>query len=607
MKESYREDLANHPDPESCVYLRKEAGEALTGAGAGEPLSRENRSIGTPTPLSYAEGHTERRAIASAVSGPARSKNLGTHRNSLHENREGSRSSGDDQSSDRAGKAERPTPAMHDREQSDGFVVPLNRGNETGRPVEDCGEGRDPVKGTRARETRAGRSAGNDVSTGLARVRQVALKDRKARFTALLHHVTPERLRAAFERVKRTAAPGIDGVTKEHYAAQLAENLRGLHQRVQGGTYRATPSRRAYISKADGRQRPLGIAALEDKIVQSATAEVLNAVYEADFLGTSYGFRPGRGTHDALDALAVGLLRRKVNWVLDADIRGFFDQLDHGWLVRFVKHRIGDERIVRLIRKWLRAGVIEAGEWKATEQGTPQGATISPLLANVYLHHVFDLWAHDWRRRHASGDVVFVRYADDFVVGFERQEEAEQFLAELKTRLGKFGLDLHAEKTRLIRFGRTAALNRKIQGLRKPESFVFLGLRHLSGRSQAGKFLLQRHTEKSRMQARIAAVKAELRRRMHQPIAEQGPWLRDVVRGYFAYHAVPTNVRALGVFRTALTRHWFRTLRRRDQRRRMTWEVMKEVAAFWLPPAKILHPWPEARLDAKYQDRSRMR
>lgn len=428
------------------------------------------------------------------------------------------------------------------------------------------------------------------------------------RFTALLHHVDVDRLRTAFHALKRDAAPGVDGMTWEQYAEHLEENLRELHGRLHRGAYRAKPSRRAYIPKADGRQRPLGIAALEDKVVQRAVVEVLNAIYEMDFLGFSYGFRPGRSQHDALDALAVGIFRGKVNWVLDADIRGFFDAIDHGWLVKFLEHRIGDQRVVRLVQKWLAAGVLEDGTWARSEVGSPQGATVSPLLANLYLHHVLDLWVQRWRSKEARGDLVIVRYADDFIVGFQHRSDAERFRAELSQRLAKFGLELHSEKTRLIAFGKFAHSNRRERGLDgKPETFNFLGLTHICGRSRAGKFLLLRHTERRRMTAKLHEVTDQLLRRRHRPIPEQGAWLGAVVRGHTAYYGAPTNGHALCAFRTQVARRWCRALRRRSQRHRLNWTRMNRLVQRWLPPARIKHPWPDQRFDVKTRGRSPVR
>jgi group II intron reverse transcriptase/maturase len=437
-------------------------------------------------------------------------------------------------------------------------------------------------------------------------VREVARRDKGARFTALLHHVDIPRLRAAFWAIRPKAAPGVDEVTWQDYRQDLDANLRDLHGRVHSGVYRAKPSRRAYIPKADGRQRPLGIASLEDKIVQRAVVEVLNAVYEEDFLGFSYGFRPGRGPHDALDALTVGIERKRVNWVLDADIREFFSNLDHRWLERFLEHRIADQRVLRLIRKWLGAGVIEKGEWSPTE-GAPQGASASPLLANVHLHYVFDLWVRWWRRRFARGDVIVVRFADDFAMGFEYQEDARRFLADLHDRLAKFGLELHPDKTRLIEFGRHAARHRGSRGEGKPETFDFLGFTHICGTSRTGWFWCKRKTISKRMRAKLVEVNKELRRRRHQPIPEQGRWLRSVVHGHLAYYSVPGNIDTVQAFRTEVTRLWLKALRRRSQRTRLTWPRMNRIATRWLPPARVKHPFPAKRLDAKTRGRSPVR
>ena len=299
--------------------------------------------------------------------------------------------------------------------------------------------------------------------------------------------MTVDLLRWSFHQLKRRAAAGIDGVTWDQYEADLESNLADLHGRVQRGAYRAKPSRRQYIPKPDGRQRPLGIAALEDKIVQRAVVEMLNAIYETDFLGFSYGFRPGRSQHQALDALAIAIYRKKVNWILDADIRAFFDSISQEWLIRFLEHRIADRRLLRLIGKWLKAGVLEDGRLLTVERGTPQGAVISPLLANIYLHYVYDLWVHHWRRRLAQGEVIVVRYADDIVVGFQYRADAERFLDELRQRLEEFGLELHPEKTRIIEFGRFAHANRQARGLGKPETFAFLGFTHICGRTREGR------------------------------------------------------------------------------------------------------------------------
>jgi len=497
---------------------------------------------------------------------------------------------------------------MHDHEKSDGPVVPAKPPNKAARAVAEAVEGRGPAKGNTASKTRPGRSAGQGASSALDRVRRVAQRDRDAKFTALLHHVSVERLEAAYRAIRPQAAPGVDGVTWRSYGQQLEANLHDLHARLHRGAYRARPSRRAFIPKADGRLRPLGIAALEDKIVQRAVVEVLNAIYEADFLGFSYGFRPGRSPHRALDALATAILRKKVNWVLDADIRGFFDTIDHGWLLRFLEHRIADERVLRLIQKWLGAGVIEDGTWTACDEGTPQGASVSTLLANVYLHYVFDLWVHQWRGRHARGEVIVVRFADDFVVGFEHREDAERLLADLRERLARFGLELAADKTRLVEFGRFAARDRRARGEGKPETFDFLGLTHICGKSRKGRFQLKRITSKKRMRAKLREVKTELMRRRHLPIPDQGRWLASVIRGHCNYYAVPGNSSAIRAFRLAVVRQWRRALRRRSHRARcLTWERMDRLERRWLPTVRILHPWPDARFAANTQGRSPVR
>jgi group II intron reverse transcriptase/maturase len=468
-------------------------------------------------------------------------------------------------------------------------------------------EGRGSAEGNTAGETRPGPSAGLGVSSDLDRVRRVAQRDEKVRFTALLHHVSVDRLRAAYWALEPKAAPGVDGVTWRDYGQDLEVNLEDLHARVQRGAYRAKPSRRVFIPKPDGRQRPLGVAALEDKIVQRAVVEVLNAVYEEDFLGFSYGFRPGRSPHDALDALATGIYRKRVNWVLDADIRDFFTSLDQEWLVKFLEHRIADRRVLRLIQRWLRAGVIEDGEWSSTEEGTAQGASVSPLLGNVYLHYVFDLWADQWRRRHARGDVILTRFADDFLAGFEHRDDAERFLTDLRGRFAQFGLELAGEKTRLIEFGRYAARNRERRGDPKPETFEFLGFTHMCATSRSGRFKLGRVTSKKKMRAKLKAVKTEMSRRRHLPIPDQGRWLASVLRGHYRYYAVPDNSHALRGFRDRVLRHWRRALSRRSQKDRMTWKQFDRYARRWLPQPRILHPWPDARFDARTQGKSPVR
>jgi RNA-directed DNA polymerase len=441
---------------------------------------------------------------------------------------------------------------MHEREKSDTAVVAVKPMNKAGASIAAAAEPVEPRAGTKrnAGEQSTHRTLSRvRVTQALDRVREAARQRKKEKSTALFHHLSIDLFREAFLALKRDAAPGVDDLTWRTYAADLERNLTDLHARVHRGAYRALPSRRTYIPKADGRQRPLAVAALEDKIVQRATVAVLNSIYEEEFLGFSYGFRPKRGQHDALDALVVGITSKRVNFILDADVRSFFDEVSQDWLVRFVEHRIADPRIVRLIQKWLKAGVLENGVVTVSDKGTGQGSVISPLLANVYLHYVFDLWADRWRRREATGDVIIVRYADDIVVGFEHEVDARRFWDAMQKRFEEFALSLHPDKTRLIEFGRHAAARRGKAGLGKPETFNFLGFTFICGRSRAGKFLVKRKSRRDRMRRRLKEIKEELRLRRHQPIPEQGKWLAQVVRGYFAYHAVPTNFPALGAFR----------------------------------------------------------
>src|SRR3974390_36864 len=480
----------------------------------------------------------------------------------MHENREISCTSwSSDQ--DRSAKAINQTADVNVQEKSDCAVVPVNQPNKEGQPSAEVGEGRAQTEENIVQSHMRPTQSGKHMSQGLHGVRQAARGRKQERLTALLHHLSVGILRDSFYALQRRAAPGVDGVRWQEYATGLEDRLIDLHSRVHHGAYRAQPSRRVYIPKADGRQRPLGIAALEDKIVQQAVVTILNQIYEVDFKGFSYGFRPGRSPHQALDALTAGIQWKRVKWVLDADIRGFFDNMSHEWTMKFIEHRVGDPRILRLIQKWLKAGVSEDGHWSETKLCTPQGAVVSPLLANVYLHYVFDLWVEAWRQQVARGDVIVVRYADDLVVGFESRAEAQRFLEEFRERLAKFGLELHAEKTRLIEFGRFAAQNRKRHGEGKPETFTFLGFTHFCGKRRSnGAFTVWRKTAKKRMVAKLHAIKGELRLRIHQPAAEVGAWLRKVVTGYYQYHAVPGNIDRLSVFGQRLRRLWWITLRR---------------------------------------------
>jgi group II intron reverse transcriptase/maturase len=489
---------------------------------------------------------------------------------------------------------------MHDQEKSDSAIVAVKPPNKAGMPVTEAVEPRAGTKGTADQQSTLRTQSRDRVNQALTRVRQVARQRKKEQFTTLLHHINVDTLQTAFYALRRRAAAGVDGVTWEDYEADLEPRLEDLHRRVHRGAYRPQPSRRTYLPKADGRQRPLAVAALEDKIVQGACAMVLNAIYEEDFLGFSYGFRPGRGPHDASDALAVAITSRKVNYILDADVRDFFGSVSQSWLVRFLEHRIGDKRIIRLIQRWLKVGILEDGVVTVDDRGTGQGSVISPLLANIYLHYVLDLWAERWRRREAQGDLIIVRYADDLVAGFEHEDDARRFLDAMRERFDAFALALHPEKTRLIEFGRHAAARRARSGFGRPETFTFLGFTYICGRSRRGHFQLQRKTRRDRQRAKLQEIKEELRRRMHQPIPLQGSWLKQVVTGHFAYYAVPTNARALSAFRHHVTDLWRRALRRRSQKDGFTWARMTQLAAGWLPEPRILHPWPDQRFAVKH-------
>jgi len=489
---------------------------------------------------------------------------------------------------------------MYGREKSDPAIVAMKPTNKAGRPAAEPAERRVGAKGNADQQSTRRAQDRESVSQALDRIRQAARQRKKEKFTALYHHLSIPMLRTAFYALKREAAPGVDGLTWRDYEVDLDRRIEDLHTRVQRGAYRAQPSRRRYIPKTDGRQRPLAVAALEDKIVQRATVAVLNVIYEEEFVGFSYGFRPGRSQHDALDALIVGISSTKVNYILDADIRSFFDEVSQQWLERFLRHRIGDPRIIRLIQKWLKAGVLEDGVVTVSDKGTGQGSVASPLLANVYLHYVFDLWADRWRRREATGNMIIVRYADDTVVGFEHEIDARRFWDAMRERLQEFALSLHPDKTRLIEFGRQAAVRRAQRGLGKPETFDFLGFTLICGKSRRGNFLLKRRSRRDRMRAKLREVSEGLRWRMHQPIPEQGYWLKQVVTGFFAYHAVPTNSAALESFHHYVTDLWRRSLRRRSQKDRMTWERMAMLANDWLPKPRILHPWPGARFAVRH-------
>lgn len=482
---------------------------------------------------------------------------------------------------------------------SDRPIVPEKSPNKALAEAAEGMEGRGLAKGNSPKRN-AHRTQGRARATSARkRVRQAAQRNRKQRFTALYHHVYDiDQLREAYYELKRDAAAGIDGVTWSQYGENLEENLKDLSERLRKGAYQVQPARRGYVPKDGGKQRPIGVVTLEEKIVQRSMAEVLIAIYEVDFLGFSYGFREGRGPHHALNALWAALLTKKVNWVFDADIRGFFDALNHEWLEKFVEHRIGDRRIRRLIRRWLKAGVLEEGRLTPSEEGTVQGGSISPLLANLYLHHVFDLWVAHWRRTRAKGDVIVVRFADDFVVGFQYRWEAQRFWAELIERLAKFGLELHPEKTRLIEFGRFAAQNRKARGEGVPETFNFLGFTHSCGTTKKGKFTVVRETMRQRWQKKLREVYAELRRRMHESVPKLGAYLRSVVAGHVRYYGVPGNGRKITAFRHQVGWLWHKVLKRRSQKSNLTWERMERLIARWIPLARICHPYPSLQIGA---------
>ena len=519
----------------------------------------------------------------------------------MHENRETSPPAAEHSSP--AGKGKCRNASMNGGEESDGVVVPVspsNKAKEKHTKAAEVEEGRTPTKENANQAHTPPARNGKGVSQGLGGVRRVAKENKQERFTTLLHHVTTGLLRQSFHHLKKEAAAGVDRVTWRQYEQGMEGRIADLHNRVHRGTYRAQPSRRIYIPKADGRQRPIGIAALEDKIVQQAVVTVLNEIYEADFRGFSYGFRPGRSQHDALDALSAAIQSKKVNFMVDADIRGFFDQMMHEWMEQFVQHRVADPRILRLIQKWLKAGVSEEGEWSETKVGTPQGAVISPLMANLYLHRVFDLWVEAWRKKVAKGDVIAIRYADDVVVGFQHRAEAERFLKEFKERLAKFGLELHPDKTRLIEFGRFAQANRRERGEGKAETFTFLGFTHHCGTNSNGTFVVWRTTAKKRLEAKLQQIKQTLRARMHEPVRQTGEWLKSVMRGYYQYFAVPGNLASLQKFRERISRYWRHALERRSQRGRVTAARAARLFQRWLPRPVVLHPYPMVRFYAKH-------
>jgi len=596
MKELYVEGVATRNDPESCgQHARKVLPEALTGASMGADIE-PRKHIPEADPVHVVGRHHGPSRHREARSIPAGSENRSTSRTFKHENREIPGTPVGVVRPGRAVKGPTQTTAMHVSGKSDEDVVPMSHRRPSGRGM---GEGRSETVGNPDWPTMAETPNSGPMLSGLERIRQAAMRDKGTRFTSLMHHVTPGMLEDAYRSLKKDAAAGIDGMTWTDYGEDLGTRIAALHERVQSGRYRALPSKRAWIPKADGRMRPLGIAALEDKIVQMAMVWVLQAIYEEDFCGFSYGFRPGRSQHQALDAVWVGTVERRVNWIVDADIRSFFDTIDHGWLMKFVEHRIADTRILRLLRKWLRAGVSEKGEWSRTTVGTPQGAVISPLLANIFLHYTLDLWLKAWRNRDGTGEVIFVRYADDFVAGFQTKDSADRFLHDLRERMAKFALELHPDKTRLIEFGRYATANRTKRGQGKPETFNFLGFTHrCAERRKDGYFTVIRTTMAKRLGATVKRIGKTLMKNRAQPITEQGKWVGAAVRGWLNYHAVPGNSMAIHAFRDRVVEAWRRALRRRSQTaaRGTTWEIIRTLADRFIPKPRIIHPYPNQRL-----------
>ena len=567
-------------------------------------MSSEIKFSGVPTLLQGGEGNTGRDAEReSPQPDPAESQTLSMRGHSMHENREIPVASGG-QTHGSVGEGLWPQ-ARHvhrwevrHRHITDDCI-------EQSRPhgtAAEMKEGRPVTKENPEKPTVTWTQGRGEAMSGLDRIRKAAREDKGLRFNNLMHHITVELLRESYHALKHEAAPGVDEVTWREYGEGLESRLTDLHARVQSERYRPKPSKRIYIPKTDGRQRPIGIASLEDKIIQQANSQILGAIWEEDFANFSYGFRPGRSQHNALDALWVGLTQRKVSWVLDCDIRNFFDTLRHGWLTKFVEHRVADRRMLRLVSRWLTAGVSEQGEWSGTSKGVPQGAVISPVLANVYLHYVLDLWVKWWRKQPGRGEMIIVRYADDAVMGFQYRADAERFLHELKERFARFGLEVHPDKTRLIEFGRFAIQNRKERDEDRPETFDFLGFTHICARRRSdGRFTVWRKTIAKRMRAKLQEIKEEFKRRRHGLVPKQGQWLKAVVQGYFNYHAVPNNTERLNSFRGQVCRLWLRALRRRSQKaRRLTWSRMKRLIQTWIPSVRVLHPYPNMRLRVSY-------
>jgi len=492
---------------------------------------------------------------------------------------------------------------MNGHRKSDKPVVATKPSNKTGsKPDAEKVEPRGLTKGNSAEQNKFRMQCRQDLQSALQRVRDAAVRDKKLRFDSLLHHVyNVNTLRCSYWSLNKKAAPGVDDKTWDYFEDKQEEYLADLSKRIAKGAYRAKPVKRVFIPKEDGKERPLGVTTLEDKIVQRATVDVLNAIYETDFLGFSYGYRPGKGQHDCLDALYVGQLTKKINYVLDCDIRGFFDTISHDWLIKFLEHRIADKRIIRPIKKWLNAGVLEDERLKYTKDGTPQGGSASPFLANVYLHYIFDLWAQAWRNSKATGDMIMVRWADDIVVGFKSKKDADTFLSDLTERFANFSLELHSEKTKVIAFGPYAIDNAKKSGRGRPKTFDFLGFTHICAKKRGnGMFTIKRKTRKKKLRAKLKQVKYDLKAKMHSPVPEVGKWLKSVLEGHYRYYGVPMNLNALWSFRRRVIRHWHFTLNRRSQKPSVNWERMYRYINHWLPTPKIFHPYPLQRFPRSY-------
>ena len=584
--------MANHSDPESCAMHREVHGEALTGETTGQPLSREISESGMPTLCVKAEGNTEHGANRKPCTDPSRSETLRMSGSLLHGSWEISSTPEEESMSGGTEKATSHNAVVNVDEKSDRSVLPGKLPNKAG--AAEAMEGRGLVKGNAGESNTVRTQCREVVSQGLRGVHEQARKDRHCRFTALLHHITPTLLVTSFYELKRNAAAGVDGVSWADYEGQLYDRVHELHREIHEGRYRAQAVRRVHIPKADGKLRPLGIAAVEDKVVQQAVVTVLSAIYEADFMEFSYGFRPGRDQHMALDALHRGLHQRRISWVVDADIKAYFDTVDHEWMVKFLAHRIADRRMLRLIGKWLRADVMEDGQLHNSRKGIPQGAVISPLLSNIYLHYVYDLWAQRWSKIHKT-DVLLVRYADDSIAGFECKGLANRFLRQLRERLACFGLELHPDKTRMIEFGRFAAENRERRGEGKPETFEFLGFTHCCGKSRKGWFEVLRRTSKTRMRKTLAALKEKLKYRSDEDVAQTGQWLKRFVQGYFNYHAIPGNLQRLNGFRKAVCTLWRGALLRRSHKHRLPWSKFGKLVDRFVPCCRLVHPWPARR------------